>query len=403
MHSPSYSLRSRASNVTHKNLPQLTNIRSTLLDSPRIHRIDRTPPRNSLVSPTFLSRFTNLKTCNSTPRKSKSTLVTPSAPTRVSSSTTPIPHPTSPTPTKKTPKYNQSFLSPSVRSSHSETKSTKPWNILSSMLQKAPSTAPSKNSFWSPCRQSRVVEMEEFDVWEDPNIDNINQSSTTAIGLISPAGNKENSLLESHSRDNDPRHESTNPLAPIPISNFPAYVGIQQEKIQIIISPLPSKKNFRIPSSLPPPGKETRTKGSAFYRATSINMFKPKNLFMDTLSPSTPARIPERIKDSKLSQKLFLPMAFNHTQETSNPTDSRLLLVNQTEDNYEESIVKPTSMPRKVKTCPTPRTMYLLRPRPTPKPSAFSPNQLSSKKSGMIKSENVEPVYKKRRSLEKAI
>jgi hypothetical protein len=224
-----------------------------------------------------------------------------------------------------------------------------PTRRVSDMIH-IPQTAPSKLENRSDKNSI------EFTVWEDPLL--AENKSTDSI--VIEEGNcfvdsAEDISSEKENHSQPPSNPSTTDLSPVlPISDSPRQTlsdlkvsGMQEyqdllgKAFKVACSPKAmfyhglsvnsarptntgSSPFFKLPfagvpysKELPPPSKLTRTHGSDFFRVTSVNLFKKsaseknslsmqkESQYMDSLSPSTPHKLPEHIHNSRLSKRVF--------------------------------------------------------------------------------------------------
>ena len=297
--------------------------------------------------------------------------------------------------------------------------------------------------FTAPSKLERINlgsfdEKDEFDVWEDPELvdeeeeekeeespqdhEMVPQHVQDTDSLLN--NNKENQIdstatitgTAAAGTTNGVRLASTRPVVSetrsvfslLPIAAFPEYQGLLEQEYEVSCSPkslfnlkLGSKaqsvskfpySGLNYSKELPPPSKFTRTLGSEHYRVTSVNLFKKADasrnstlskIVMDTLSPTTPHRIPDHIHSSRVSHKKLFPISLTQRHVDLDGTDSLLMPKDALGDstiqnepsklNADHGIATPAELPSK--------PGYNLRPRSRLQPCVSSSLSSSSSQS----------------------
>lgn len=143
---------------------------------------------------------------------------------------------------------------------------------------------------------------------------------------------------------------------------------------------------------LPPPSKLTRTHGSEHFRVTSVNLFnksasastssmkKKESLFMDSLSPSTPHKLPDHIHGSRLHKRRVFPQVKLFALDGGSGIDQSIpfdntdskVKANQETPSLGSSFLEPVAMATSITEGivvskdplqPSPPASYNLRPR----------------------------------------
>jgi hypothetical protein len=212
---------------------------------------------------------------------------------------------------------NQSLLSPTFYSKFDGLRTTTPTKVSSAPIQSRSTSKkvfelkkPESDIFTSPLNTISApcskVET-EFEIYEDPCVD---QGQVLLSPIETPQSadvNKENEDIPVSTSTS--LSAGTTPLKEIPVASITSYQSLQNEAFRVVYSPMYKTKASPFQyTMMAPPSNETRTQGSLVYRATTRRLFTTKpDLTMNDRSPSTPLRVPDYIHSSRKLLRKVLP------------------------------------------------------------------------------------------------